>query len=120
MALPARLTERHHLLFTFYHISCQQKQNQTGASETLIGYSWLPILSTDRLQTGQYCLPIALDRLPVNYSLHSPERITPQVPPVKWMESHKGVFNLEIQAVSSVHTQVSLTHTHTHTHTHTM
>uniref|UniRef100_A0A4W5KSM7 Dedicator of cytokinesis 8 n=1 Tax=Hucho hucho TaxID=62062 RepID=A0A4W5KSM7_9TELE len=100
MALPARLTERHHLLFTFYHISCQQKQNQTGASETLIGYSWLPILSTDRLQTGQYCLPIALDRLPVNYSL-----ITPQVPPVKWMESHKGVFNLEIQAVSSVHTQ---------------
>uniref|UniRef100_A0A8C7QLJ2 Dedicator of cytokinesis 8 n=1 Tax=Oncorhynchus mykiss TaxID=8022 RepID=A0A8C7QLJ2_ONCMY len=73
MALPARLTERHHLLFTFYHISCQQKQNQTGASETLIGYSWLPILSTDRLQTGQYCLPIALDRLPVNYSLHSPE-----------------------------------------------
>uniref|UniRef100_A0AAZ3SPT9 Dedicator of cytokinesis 8 n=1 Tax=Oncorhynchus tshawytscha TaxID=74940 RepID=A0AAZ3SPT9_ONCTS len=100
MVLPARLTERHHLLFTFYHISCQQKQNQTGASETLIGYSWLPILSTDRLQTGQYCLPIALDRLPVNYSLHSPE-----VPPVKWMESHKGVFNLEIQAVSSVHTQ---------------
>uniref|UniRef100_A0A674C059 Dedicator of cytokinesis 8 n=1 Tax=Salmo trutta TaxID=8032 RepID=A0A674C059_SALTR len=91
IALPARLTERHHLLFTFYHISCQQKQNQTG---------WLPILSCDRLQTGQYCLPIALDRLPVNYSLHSPE-----VPPVKWMESHKGVFNLEIQAVSSVHTQ---------------
>uniref|UniRef100_A0A3B4AND8 Dedicator of cytokinesis 8 n=1 Tax=Periophthalmus magnuspinnatus TaxID=409849 RepID=A0A3B4AND8_9GOBI len=27
------------------------------------------------------------------------------VPPVKWMESHKGLFNLEIQAVSSVHTQ---------------
>uniref|UniRef100_A0A8C8J347 Dedicator of cytokinesis 8 n=1 Tax=Oncorhynchus tshawytscha TaxID=74940 RepID=A0A8C8J347_ONCTS len=100
IALPARLTERHHLLFTFYHISCQQKQNQTATSETFIGFSWLPILSCDRLQTGQYCLPIALDRLPVNYSLHSPE-----VPPVRWMESHKGVFNLEIQAVSSVHTQ---------------
>uniref|UniRef100_A0A4W5JUQ9 Dedicator of cytokinesis 8 n=1 Tax=Hucho hucho TaxID=62062 RepID=A0A4W5JUQ9_9TELE len=105
IALPARLTERHHLLFTFYHISCQQKQNQTAPSETFIGFSWLPILSCDRLQTGQYCLPIALDRLPVNYSLHSPEKIPPQVPPVKWMESHKGVFNLEIQAVSSVHTQ---------------
>uniref|UniRef100_A0A8C8J8Z3 Dedicator of cytokinesis protein 8 n=1 Tax=Oncorhynchus tshawytscha TaxID=74940 RepID=A0A8C8J8Z3_ONCTS len=105
IALPARLTERHHLLFTFYHISCQQKQNQTATSETFIGFSWLPILSCDRLQTGQYCLPIALDRLPVNYSLHSPEKIPPQVPPVRWMESHKGVFNLEIQAVSSVHTQ---------------
>uniref|UniRef100_UPI003AAE01D7 dedicator of cytokinesis protein 8 n=1 Tax=Centroberyx gerrardi TaxID=166262 RepID=UPI003AAE01D7 len=105
LALPARLTERHHLLFTFYHISCQQKQNQSGSCETLIGYSWLPMLSNDRLQTGQYCLPIALDRLPANYSLHTPEKIPPQVPPVKWMESHKGLFNLEVQAMSSVHTQ---------------
>ncbi|XP_076145387.1 dedicator of cytokinesis protein 8 isoform X3 [Alosa pseudoharengus] len=103
--LPAKLTERHHLLFTFYHISCQQKQSQAGAVESLVGYSWLPIVHTDRLQTGQYCLPIALEKLPVNYSMHSPERIPTQVPPVKWMESHKGVFNLELQAVSSVHTQ---------------
>ncbi|KAK5871054.1 hypothetical protein PBY51_003956 [Eleginops maclovinus] len=105
LALPARLTERHHLLFTFYHISCQQKQNQSGSCETLIGYSWLPMLNNDRLQTGQFCLPIALERLPPNYSLHTPERLPPQNPPVKWMESHKGLFNLEIQAVSSVHTQ---------------
>ncbi|XP_030623318.1 dedicator of cytokinesis protein 8 [Chanos chanos] len=103
--LPAKLTERHHLLFTFYHISCQQKQNQAGNVESLIGYSWLPILNNDRLQIGQFCLPVALDRLPINYSLHSPEKIPPQVPPVKWMESHKGVFSLELQAVSSVHTQ---------------
>lgn len=35
--LPAKLTEKHHLLFTFYHISCQQK---TGTSfETVLGYS---------------------------------------------------------------------------------
>ncbi|KAK7934281.1 hypothetical protein WMY93_005177 [Mugilogobius chulae] len=105
IALPARLTERHHLLFTFYHISCQQKQNQSGSCETLIGYSWLPMLHSDRLQAGQFCLPIVLDRLPINYSLHTPEKLPPQVPPVKWMESHKGLFNVEIQAVSSVHTQ---------------
>ncbi|XP_068560329.1 dedicator of cytokinesis protein 8 isoform X1 [Cebidichthys violaceus] len=105
LALPARLTERHHLLFTFYHISCQQKQNQSGSCETLIGYSWLPIVNNDRLQTGQFCLPIVLERLPVNYSLHTPEKLPPQTPPVKWMESHKGIFNLEVQAVSSVHTQ---------------
>ncbi|KAL7828401.1 hypothetical protein SRHO_G00320350 [Serrasalmus rhombeus] len=103
--LPARLTERHHLLFSFFHISCQQKQNQSGSLETLIGYSWLPILSNERLQMGQYCLPIALERLPVNYSMHSPEKMPTQVPPVKWMESHKGLFSLEVQAVSSVHIQ---------------
>ncbi|XP_052418710.1 dedicator of cytokinesis protein 8 isoform X2 [Carassius gibelio] len=105
--LPARLTEKHHLLFTFYHISCQQKQNQTGSVEALIGYSWLPLLNNDRLQTGQQCLPIVLDRLPLNYSLHSPEKLPAQVPPVKWLENHKGLFNLELQAVSSVQTQDS-------------
>ncbi|XP_051950035.1 dedicator of cytokinesis protein 8 isoform X2 [Xyrauchen texanus] len=105
--MPARLTEKHHLLFTFYHISCQQKQNQTGSVETPIGYSWLPILNNDRLQTAQHCLPIVLDKLPVNYSLHFPEKLPSQVPPVKWMENHKGQFNLELQAVSSVQTQDS-------------
>uniref|UniRef100_A0A672RT21 Dedicator of cytokinesis 8 n=1 Tax=Sinocyclocheilus grahami TaxID=75366 RepID=A0A672RT21_SINGR len=105
--LPARLTEKHHLLLTFYHISCQQKQNQTGSVESLIGYSWLPMLNNDRLQTGQQCLPIILDKLPGNYSLHSPEKLPAQVPPVKWMENHKGLFNLELQAVSSVQTQDS-------------
>uniref|UniRef100_A0A8C1C2J8 Dedicator of cytokinesis 8 n=2 Tax=Cyprinus carpio TaxID=7962 RepID=A0A8C1C2J8_CYPCA len=107
ICLPARLTEKHHLLLTFYHISCQQKQNQTGSVESLIGYSWLPMLNNDRLQTGQQCLPIILDKLPVNYSLHSPEKLPAQVPPAKWMENHKGLFNLELQAVSSVQTQDS-------------
>uniref|UniRef100_A0A670ZXB9 Dedicator of cytokinesis 8 n=1 Tax=Pseudonaja textilis TaxID=8673 RepID=A0A670ZXB9_PSETE len=101
--LPAKLTEKHHLLFTFYHISCQSKQ---GASvETLLGYSWLPILLTDRLQTGHYCLPVALDKLPANYSMHSAEKVPPQSPPIKWVEGHKGVFNMEVQGISSVHTQ---------------
>ncbi|NXU09160.1 DOCK8 protein, partial [Pardalotus punctatus] len=101
--LPAKLTEKHHLLFTFYHISCQPKQ---GASvETLLGYSWLPILLNDRLQTGHYSLPVALDKLPLHYSIHSPEKIPSQQPPIKWVEGHKGVFVVEVQAVSSVHTQ---------------
>uniref|UniRef100_A0A452R7Q9 Dedicator of cytokinesis 8 n=1 Tax=Ursus americanus TaxID=9643 RepID=A0A452R7Q9_URSAM len=99
--LPAKLTVNHHLLFTFYHISCQQKQ---GASvESLLGYSWLPILLNERLQTGSYCLPVALEKLPPNYSMHS--KVPLQNPPIKWAEGHKGVFNIEVQAVSSVHTQ---------------
>ncbi|XP_045436100.1 dedicator of cytokinesis protein 8 isoform X3 [Pipistrellus kuhlii] len=101
--LPAKLTVNHHLLFTFYHISCQQKQ---GASiESLLGYSWLPILLNERLQTGSYCLPVALEKLPPNYSMHSAEKVPLQNPPIKWAEGHKGVFNIEVQAVSSVHTQ---------------
>ncbi|XP_012497047.1 PREDICTED: dedicator of cytokinesis protein 8 [Propithecus coquereli] len=69
--LPAKLTVNHHLLFTFYHISCQPKQGATV--ESLLGYSWLPILLNERLQTGSYCLPVALEKLPPNYSMHSAE-----------------------------------------------
>lgn len=129
---------------------------------SLPSLQWLPMLNNDRLQTGQQCLPIILDKLPVNYSLHSPEvqstishlpfldanhlisepcidvsfghtfndssvvlcihlfenssvtlglficlqKLPAQVPPFKWLENHKGLFNLELQAVSSVQTQV--------------
>uniref|UniRef100_A0A8C6V1M5 Dedicator of cytokinesis 8 n=1 Tax=Neogobius melanostomus TaxID=47308 RepID=A0A8C6V1M5_9GOBI len=75
IALPARLTEKHHLLFTFYHISCQHKQNQSGSCENLIGYSWLPMQHNDRLQAGQFCLPIEKsDTEPLSYSDNHLER----------------------------------------------
>ncbi|XP_044302042.1 dedicator of cytokinesis protein 8 isoform X1 [Varanus komodoensis] len=101
--LPAKLTKKHHLLFTFYHISCQPKQG--ACIETLLGYSWLPILLNHRLQTGHYCLPVALDKLPANYSMYSAEKVPPQSPPIKWVEGHKGVFNVEVQGISSIHMQ---------------
>uniref|UniRef100_A0A8I3WS95 Dedicator of cytokinesis 8 n=1 Tax=Callithrix jacchus TaxID=9483 RepID=A0A8I3WS95_CALJA len=37
--------------------------------------------------------------------MHSAEKVPLQNPPIKWAEGHKGVFNIEVQAVSSVHTQ---------------
>ncbi len=37
MKIPANLTDNHHLLFTFYHISCQPKQNIP--LETPVGYT---------------------------------------------------------------------------------
>lgn len=36
-------------------------------------FQWLPILLNERLQTGSYCLPVALEKLPPNYSIHSAE-----------------------------------------------
>ena len=37
--LPAKLTEAHHLLFTFYHISCQSKKGEPGPVELPVGYT---------------------------------------------------------------------------------
>ncbi|XP_075688862.1 dedicator of cytokinesis protein 7 isoform X15 [Rhinoderma darwinii] len=100
--LPATLTDHHHLLFTFYHVSCQQKQNTP--LETPVGYTWIPMLQNGRLKTGQFCLPVSLEKPPQAYSVLSPEV---PLPGMKWVDNHKGVFNVEVVSVSSVHTQDS-------------
>ncbi|RXM98866.1 Dedicator of cytokinesis protein 7 [Acipenser ruthenus] len=64
--LPTTLTDHHHVLFTFYHVSCQQKQSTP--LETAVGY-------------------------------------TVPLPGMKWVDNHKGVFNVEVVSVSSIHTQ---------------
>ncbi|XP_030062505.1 dedicator of cytokinesis protein 7 isoform X9 [Microcaecilia unicolor] len=98
--LPATLTDHHHLLFIFYHVSCQQKQNTP--LETPVGYTWIPMLQNGRLKTGQFCLPVSLEKPPQAYSVLSPEVA---LPGMKWVDNHKGVFNVEVVAVSTVHTQ---------------
>ncbi|XP_029474486.1 dedicator of cytokinesis protein 7 isoform X5 [Rhinatrema bivittatum] len=98
--LPATLTDHHHLLFVFYHVSCQQKQNTP--LETPVGYTWIPMLQNGRLKTGQFCLPVSLEKPPQAYSVLSPEV---PLPGMKWVDNHKGVFNVEVVAVSTVHTQ---------------
>uniref|UniRef100_F7D0P5 Dedicator of cytokinesis 7 n=1 Tax=Ornithorhynchus anatinus TaxID=9258 RepID=F7D0P5_ORNAN len=98
--LPATLTDHHHLLFTFYHVSCQQKQNTP--LETPVGYTWIPMLQNGRLKTGQFCLPVSLEKPPQAYSVLSPEV---PLPGMKWVDNHKGVFSVEVVAVSSLHTQ---------------
>ncbi|XP_063795280.1 dedicator of cytokinesis protein 7 isoform X8 [Pseudophryne corroboree] len=100
--LPATLTDHHHLLFTFYHVSCQQKQNTP--LETPVGYTWIPMLQNGRLKTGQFCLPVSLEKPPQAYSVLSPEV---PLPGMKWVDNHKGVFNVEVDSVSTIHTQDS-------------
>ncbi|XP_069783324.1 dedicator of cytokinesis protein 7-like isoform X3 [Narcine bancroftii] len=100
MKIPANLTDNHHLLFTFYHISCQQKPS--SSLETPVGYTWIPLMQHGRLRTGQFSLPVSVDKPPPSYSVLTPDV---QLPGMKWVDNHKGVFNVEVLAASSVHTQ---------------
>ncbi|XP_022087787.1 dedicator of cytokinesis protein 7-like isoform X2 [Acanthaster planci] len=116
--LPADLADYHHLLFTFYHISCQRKQDVTPV-ETPIGYTWFPMMRDGRLQVGDFSLPVSMDVPPMGYSMLSPELLksralskadstrTPQVqlPTMRWVDGHKPLFTVEIKAVSSIHAQ---------------
>uniref|UniRef100_A0A9J2PJV5 Dedicator of cytokinesis protein 7 n=1 Tax=Ascaris lumbricoides TaxID=6252 RepID=A0A9J2PJV5_ASCLU len=101
IALPVDLNDGHHLLFTFCHITC--KQNKVGDEvETPIGYSWVPLYKDGRLQTGEFTLPIALERLPTSYGYLSPDV---NLPNVKWLDGHKPLFSVSLEAITTVHTQ---------------
>lgn len=100
LRLPACVTENHHLLFTFYHVSCQPRPG--AALETPVGFTWIPLLQHSRLRTGPFCLPVSVDQPPPSYSVLTPDVA---LPGMRWVDGHKGVFSVELTAVSSVHPQ---------------
>ncbi|XP_029441588.1 dedicator of cytokinesis protein 6 isoform X1 [Rhinatrema bivittatum] len=100
MKIPPNLTDNDHLLFTFYHISCQQKPNTP--LEVPIGYTWVPLMQHGRLRTGHFSLPVSMEKPPPSYSVLTPDV---QLPGMKWVDNHKAVFNVEVVAASSVHPQ---------------
>ncbi|XP_032482615.1 dedicator of cytokinesis protein 6 isoform X10 [Phocoena sinus] len=100
LRLPACVTENHYLLFTFYHVSCQPRPGT--ALETPVGFTWIPLLQHGRLRTGPFCLPVSVDQPPPSYSMLTPDVA---LPGMRWVDGHKGVFSVELTAVSSVHPQ---------------
>ena len=54
LKLPALLNDaNYHLLFTFYHISCQNSKDHNQL-ETVIGYTWLPLRQQFQYETTVY------------------------------------------------------------------
>lgn len=68
LRLPLGLFPEHHLLFSFYHVSCNlsKKRDAHAAFETAIGYAWLPLLQKNRINLEEQLLPVAAT-LPVGY-----------------------------------------------------
>jgi len=60
IALPTHVHEKHHVLFTFYHIACdvltRTTSKKTHAIENVIGYAWFPFLIGTRLLLGLFLL----------------------------------------------------------------
>ena len=64
--LPIQLTEKHHLLFTFYHISCDISKKREHNLETCIGYCWIPLIKKDKFNFEPQIVPVAVN-LPSGY-----------------------------------------------------
>ncbi|XP_046607088.1 dedicator of cytokinesis protein 9 isoform X5 [Neodiprion virginianus] len=66
MRLPTKLSSKHHLLFSFYHISCDMNKKKENGVENCVGYSWAPLLHKGRLNVDVQVLPVAT-HLPAGY-----------------------------------------------------
>ena len=110
--LPLNLTDRHHLLFKFYHVSCSNAKSTTITSpikttnfstenldnldvETLIGFSWINVFKNGRLVNGEKYLPVA-QSLVNNYLTNQSE--------IKWVDNMKSLFRINLILESTVHT----------------
>ncbi|XP_039439015.1 dedicator of cytokinesis protein 7 [Culex pipiens pallens] len=101
LALPANLKQNHHILFTLFHVSCQKKPADLQPTiETPVGYTWLPILKDGHLNVGEFNLPVMVEEPPDNYSFIPPDV---QLPGTKWLDNHRPVFSVTLDAVTSVH-----------------
>ncbi|GIY48085.1 dedicator of cytokinesis protein 7 [Caerostris extrusa] len=65
---------------------------------------WLPLFKEGRLQTGDFSLPVMMEYPPPSYSFLTPFI---QIPNTKWVDNHKGIFNITLHAISSVFPQIA-------------
>uniref|UniRef100_A0A4W6EJH5 Dedicator of cytokinesis 9b n=1 Tax=Lates calcarifer TaxID=8187 RepID=A0A4W6EJH5_LATCA len=94
--LPTQLHEKHHLLFTFYHVSCDSNSKKKDQVETPVGSAWLPLLRDGRVIMNEQQLTVAAN-LPAGYLSSQDE--------IKWVDGGKPLFKLSTHLVSTVYTQ---------------
>ncbi|XP_034720249.1 dedicator of cytokinesis protein 9 isoform X3 [Etheostoma cragini] len=102
--LPTQLNEKHHLLFTFYHVSCDSNSKKKELVETPVGSAWLPLLRDGRVIMNEQLLPVAAN-LPAGY-LSSQDSVSKNSgSEIKWVDGGKPLFKVSTHLVSTVYTQ---------------
>ncbi|XP_015481714.1 dedicator of cytokinesis protein 11 isoform X4 [Parus major] len=107
--LPIHLHQKHHLLFTFYHVSCEINTKATSKKqdtvETQVGFAWAPLLKDGRIVTLERHLPVS-SSLPHGYLglADSDSRKQPSMD-AKWVDGAKPLFKIRIHLDSTIYTQ---------------
>lgn len=68
--LPTNILSTHHLLFTFYHISCDISKKRENGVESCVGYSWIPLLHKGKLNVDVQVIPVAAHLPPGYLAIH--------------------------------------------------
>ncbi|KAG5877388.1 hypothetical protein JTB14_027999 [Gonioctena quinquepunctata] len=103
--LPTNILYSHHLLFTFYHISCDIKKKENGV-ENCVGYAWLPLLQKGKLNVEAQTIPIASQLLPGYLSVH-PFGLGrgSSGPEINWIDGQRPLFTIGFNLVSTINTK---------------
>uniref|UniRef100_A0A8C1YDK1 Dedicator of cytokinesis 9b n=1 Tax=Cyprinus carpio TaxID=7962 RepID=A0A8C1YDK1_CYPCA len=102
--LPTQLNEKHHLLFTFYHISCDSSTKKRDIVETPVGSAWLPLLKDGRVVMSEQHISVA-SNLPNGY-LSCQEGVSKHSSPeIKWVDGGRPLFKVSTHLVSTIYTQ---------------
>ncbi|XP_043462362.1 dedicator of cytokinesis protein 9 isoform X3 [Leptopilina heterotoma] len=110
LRLPTKLHSKHHLLFSFYHISCDMNKKKENGIENCVGYSWLPLLHKGRLnidtESSAQLLPVAT-HLPSGYLSIQPLGLGKgnAGPEITWIDSQRPIFTVGFQLNSTVFTR---------------
>ncbi|XP_051965596.1 dedicator of cytokinesis protein 10 isoform X3 [Xyrauchen texanus] len=106
--LPTHLHEKHHLLFSFYHVTCdinaKTSSKKKEALETPVGYAWLPLLKDGRLSSQEFNIPVSCT-LPGGYLLTKEPSSNKNGSEVKWVDGGKTIFKVSTSVLSTVYTQ---------------
>ncbi|XP_032297914.1 dedicator of cytokinesis protein 9 isoform X17 [Coturnix japonica] len=107
--LPTQLHEKHHLLFTFYHVSCDNSSKgstkKKDVVETQVGYSWLPLIKDGRVVTNDQHIPVSAN-LPSGYLSYQESGVGKHSgPEIKWVDGGKQLLKISTHLVSTVYTQ---------------
>ncbi|XP_041252361.1 dedicator of cytokinesis protein 11 isoform X2 [Onychostruthus taczanowskii] len=106
--LPIHLHQKHHLLFTFYHVSCEINTKATSKKqdtvETQVGFSWVPLLKDGRIVPLERQLPVASALPPGYLGLADSDSRKPSTD-AKWVDGAKPLFKIRIHLDSTIYTQ---------------
>ncbi|KRF81799.1 dedicator of cytokinesis protein 9 isoform X9 [Drosophila virilis] len=106
LRLPLGLFPEHHLLFSFYHVSCNlsKKRDAHASFETPIGYAWLPLLQKNRICLEEQMLPVAAT-LPVGYLSIQPlgwGKGQNCGPDIQWIDNQRALYSVGLRLDSTV------------------
>ncbi|XP_077153205.1 dedicator of cytokinesis protein 9 isoform X4 [Ranitomeya variabilis] len=107
--LPTQLHEKHHLLFTFFHVSCDTSSKggtkKKDVIESQVGFAWLPLLKDGRVVTNEQNIPVSAN-LPAGYLCYQePGMGKHSGPEIKWVDGGKPLLKIATHLVSTVYAQ---------------